>query len=175
MKKTFLIFFSIFALIVNISLAADIRIAVVDVKEILKESKAAKDLKEKLDSGKKRFIDQRKKEESKIRKAEQELINQKNIVASDVFKKKTQEFEQKYLTARKNVTEKAVALENNFKEELVKVQKEALEIISDIARKEKYDIVFDYNQVLFNNPKFDITREVMKQINRSMPRVGSIK
>jgi Skp family chaperone for outer membrane proteins len=174
MKKFIFTAVSIILLLSASAHSQSLNVAVVDMKRILKESEAAKDLKGKLQSSKSKYIEKRKNEEDNIRLAQETLISQKNVVAADIFQQKQQEFQDNLIKAQRRVQEKAAKLENSFKTELVKVQTKTLEIVSELSKQNSYDLVLDYNQILYNDSKLDITDEVMKRLNKSLSKVGSI-
>ena len=85
MKSRFLNFFLIlfFATIVN---ATAEKIIIVDINSLIANSKAGQSIKSKLKEEKDSLVKQFKKKEEDLKKQEQKLVSQKNVLSEEEFK-----------------------------------------------------------------------------------------
>ena len=163
-----IILIAILALLPHISVANDtaqqtlINIAVVDVQQLMNESKAAKSIQS---QGK----DLRKKYQKKIETLESDLkAAEKKVV--DAGKEKDQE---KFIETRKNFQKELIDSQKEFREinqkldtaiakALNELRDEIVDIVDDMTMDNHYDLVITRADVITVSKNIDITADVMK-------------
>lgn len=147
------------------------QIAVVNIQYVMKESTAAKNVREQLENKQKTFqADITKKEES-LQKEDKELAKQKSVLAKAAFDEKLKAFRTKATDVQKDVQSKKTMLDSAFEHSLNDIQKVVTDIISDISKEKGFVIAIPTSQILFADTKLDISSEVLERLNKKLPKL----
>lgn len=148
---------------------AETPFAVVDVQKILEESDAAKAVEKQLKSHRETLQAEFSKHEDDLRSKEKDLLEKRSSLSQEDFAKEGEKFEEQLLETRKLVQKRKQALEKAINLTRAKLQTEIVKIVSEIAEKEGYQVVFSKKQIVIVEKAIDITDEVMDRINKSIP------
>jgi Skp family chaperone for outer membrane proteins len=143
-------------------------IGILDVRMILLDSDAAKSLKPQIDKLAKGFQQEVRDRESTLRKAEQELIGQRSILAPEAFVKRRREFEERAKTARREVQIRKRELDRAVTDAKNKIRVAMFQIAKDVANENKINIVMAKSAVLMSKIELEITAETMKRLNKKL-------
>ncbi len=147
-------------LISGAAVAADYKIAVVDVDRIMRESgpslRATKKLEKEFENRRnemQRITTQGKSLEALLDKnglheAERKAKERELVKLNQDFQRLQREFNEDRNT--------------RMNEEIAAIQERARQAIRQIAESEKYDLVFQENEILFRSSRMDITEKVIK-------------
>jgi len=142
-KKCLFIFF--FVLLFNITYISNSHsqsnIAILDVLSLLKESKAAKSMKDQLDKVAKEYSDAEKKKAKEIQKKEEELLRQKSTLTPEAFSDRKNAFEKTVIEFNKTRDKNRRALAKAERESMVKIESAVEKIVKEIQTAEKIDVV----------------------------------
>ena len=152
--------------LLNISLAqSEEQIVYLDLDNIVSNTKAGKLIKSNLKKSKKKTLAKFEKKEKELKKIENDINKQKNILSEEELKKKLVEFRKEiniFQTDRQNVinqfNKKKVEEFNNF-------FKKITPIIQSYVSEKKIDIVLDRKNIFVASKKKDITQEIIKLID----------
>ena len=153
-------------LILNISLAhSEEQIVYLDLDNIVGNTKAGKLIISNLEKSKKSALTKFEKKEKELKKIEDDINKQKNILSEEELKKKLFEFRKEiniFQTDRQNVinqfNKKKVEEFNNF-------FKKITPIIQSYVSEKNIDIVLDKKNIFVASKKKDITQEIIKLID----------
>lgn len=148
------------------------KIVVVDVQTILDNSKAVSQIRNHVEQKNAKLQQELNELESELKKREAELIKQKDAISESEFDKEVIKFNKKVTKAQKKIQESKVKLEQSHSKAISKVNEVALDIIEEISMKQNYLLVLPSNQVLFANEKLNITSEVLKLLDKKIPKVN---
>ncbi|MBI4031452.1 MAG: OmpH family outer membrane protein [Proteobacteria bacterium] len=147
------------------------KIAVVDVEKLLKDSKAA-------DSIEKQLIERREKlkekvlaQEKNLRETEQSIVDQKAKLSKEDFEKKKKEFEKQLIEARQQLQKDKRGLEKSAGMAIDELRRNIVEIIAEMADKEKYDLVITRQNVVLAVKSMEITEPVMTELNKRVDKI----
>jgi outer membrane protein len=158
----------LFAMGVNVSQAADtsgLKVAVVNVQQVLQQSPRVADLSKKLEN-------EFKARQTKINDEQKSLQDQ-----LDKFKKESPTMSQKDRDAtqkriaseRSDLVKQVVAYQQDLQKEQNKIMQSILNdlngIVSRIAKAQSYNLVLDAQAVIFAADGNDITKDVAKEFN----------
>ena len=167
MKKTFVLALLAFALVTMATAAhAEFRIATVDINRILNESKEAQAKKSELDAASasaKKDLDQRR---ASLQATEKKLKDSGTSTTSkeaETFRAQAREF----VRLAKDTEEK---LRGEFVKSNKALTEKTLRIVEAYAKKNAIDLVLDKSEkvrgaVMFRAAPFDITNEIIAQVN----------
>ena len=116
-------------------------VIVVDSTQVLRASKAAKDIQGQIDKQMAAYSKQVSQQENQLQQMRDELERQRTVLAPDVFNNRMREYQQRYELLDRSVQGKRKALQQSYNEAMAKVENTALQIISDLAKERKANLV----------------------------------
>ena len=152
--------------LLNISLVhSEDQIAYLDLDNIVSNTKAGKLIINNLEKSKKSALTKFEKKEKELKKIEDDINKQKNILSEEELKKKLVEFRKEiniFQTDRQNLinefNKKKVQEFNNF-------FKKITPIIQSYVSEKNIDIVLDRKNIFIASKEKDITKEIIKLID----------
>lgn len=145
--------------------------AVVDYQRILRDSRAARSIREQVEGRRKLYLDQLSKQEQKLAEEDKALAAQRSVLAADVFTQKRREFEAKVLELQKLGQERRRQLDNVSALALNQVRQALIELIGALSDARGFNLVLPSSELLLFSPKIDITEEVLGSLDRKLPSV----
>ncbi len=175
MLKKFSLMISAFLLSINVagySYAADatpaagqIKVAVVNVQQVLQQSPKVAELSKKLEA-------QFKARQTKIageQKALQDALDKFKKESPTMSQKQRDDMQKKIASDRSDLVKQVVAYQQDLQKEQNKIMQNILGdlngIVSKIAKNQSYSLVLDSQAVIFAVDGNDITKDVAKQFN----------
>ncbi len=146
-------------------------VGILDVRFVLQESNAAKSLQLQIDKLRKGFQQEIRRRESALRKAEQELLGQRSILAPEAFTQRRRQFEEQAKTAQREVQIRKRALDRTVAIAKNKIRVAMFEIAKAVADEKKINIVLAKSGVLMSKKELEITAETIKRLNKKLPSV----
>jgi len=146
-------------------------IAVVNIQQVMKDSTAAKSVREQLESKQKNFQSEITKKEEELQKEDKELTKQKTVLAKAAFDDKLRAFRTKATDVQKDVQSKKALLDSAFEHSLNDIQKVVTDIISDISKEKGFVIAVPTSQILYADKSLDISSEVLDRLNKKLPKL----
>ncbi|TAH32718.1 MAG: OmpH family outer membrane protein [Alphaproteobacteria bacterium] len=171
MKKIIVLLMAVFLLSPVLAQAADtpaekpLKIAVVDLQAVLKDSKAGKNIQDQLDKLRKSFQDEFAKQEEKLRGQDQELNKQRASISADDFAKKRREFEKSVADAQRSAQDKRKQLEMAMGKATQELQGKIFQIVGKIAEDKGVTLVLTRSQVFLAQRTADITKDVIANLD----------
>ena len=168
--KHFIKYFSIsIFLIFSSDLLAEEKIAILDLKFVLNESKAGKGaqdfLKKSFNDNAKKFADI----EKSLKKEESDLLGKKNILSKEEYTKKSDSLRKKvidYQSQRRSSLDKIATQRAKSREALMK----KIEPIVDTYIKENnISIVMDKKNMIGGLTEYDITQVIIDKLDKVLP------
>jgi outer membrane protein len=146
-------------------------IVIVDVTQILRESKGARDIQAQIDKQTEAYTKDVSAQENELHRMQDELERQRTVLAPEAFNTKTREYQQRFEALDRGVQMKRQTLQQTYSEAMTKVEATALQIIADIAGERRANLVLSKAAVLFEAPGLDITSEVIRRLDQKLPAV----
>lgn len=150
-------------------------IAVLDYQRILRISLAAQDVRNKIETYRKKYRDRFTAEERQIREKTDKLRAQRTILSASAFASKRTQYEQEIRALQRRIQAKKLAMDNAFKNSMADIQRALVPIVREITRQEGYNLVVDSSNVLFAAKTIDITEQVLIRLNKKLPAVAMQK
>ena len=146
-------------------------IGIVDVQKILRDSQASRSLRPQIEELRKNYQTSVRKRETELRKASQELQRQRAILSSQAFAKRRNDYEEKARKAQVDFQQRKRRIDNAYGAAMRVIQKSMVVAAAKIAEERNFDIVLPKSLVLLADQKLDITGEVLRRIDESLPSV----
>jgi Skp family chaperone for outer membrane proteins len=144
-------------------------VAVVDVQYILGAAAATRSIQEQLDRQRAAYQDEINKREADLRKQDQDLTQQRAVLAPEAFQQRRRDFESKVQDVQKEVQARKGQLDQAFADSMGKVREQLLGVVSELAREVKADMVIAKNAIYLVEPRNDLTREALARLDRKFP------
>ena len=146
-------------------------IAIVDLNLILSESKAAK-------GATKDFENIQKDTESEIVESDKlmleernKLIEQQSVIAPEAFEVKAQDYEKKLQNYQAEKQNKLRKLEGVLQQARNEILENVKPILEELSKELGVTVILEKNSVLLSATNMDITDEVIKKLNKELPKI----
>ena len=160
MKKFLLVFF----LLISFNSNAD-DLVIVDIDYILTNSKIGKSTNTNLQNSKKKMLDNFKKQETKFRESEKQVLSKKNILSEDEFKKEIKKLKDEVGTYRDKKKKTLDDYRVKREKEYTKLYKKINDILIEYSKKNNIKTVIDKKYVLISKAETDITKQIIKLVD----------
>tara|TARA_Y200000002_G_scaffold318657_1_gene277684 strand:- start:243 stop:779 length:537 start_codon:yes stop_codon:yes gene_type:complete len=166
-------------IIISISIAPSVLMAdypntsigVIDVNKILSDADASITAAEQIEEIAKEIENEIKLSDEEIIKEQNSLIESQSIMAPEAFESKRNEYEnkvQKYNNERQSKLMKIDELIAVSRNEILSAMKPILE---EVSNEKGITIILEKASIMLNAEKMDITNEVLKKLNKSLPTI----
>ena len=146
-------------------------IGFIDERLLFNESAAAKSIRPQIDRLRKELQREIRDRESSLRKAEQELLGQRSILANEAFAKRRREFEKRARKEQLEVQTRKRAIDRALADAVNQIRIAFLKIAKDVATENNINIVMTKSSVLMSMNNLEITSETMKRLNKKLPKI----
>jgi len=162
MKKLALALLVITSLLLTPVLAAELRIGVVDVEEIVNKSPEYKRIEDNL---KKKSEDlgrplQQKEQELGRQVAEFQKQAESGVIKADAKQRKEEELQKKFQEIQKSKSDAARTFQQHYEAAMKPLMDKFNRAVEEVANDEKLDIVFPKTGIYLRNKSLDITEKV---------------
>ena len=169
MKYLVKFFVVTFLLLICTHVSAEQKVAYLDMKFVLNNSKAGKGaqdfLQKSFKENQKKFLD----EENALKNKENDLLAQKTILTKKEYQKKSDDLRKKvrdYQSQRRTALEKITSQRTEARQKLL----EKLDPILQVYIKENnISIVLDKKNIVMGNTDLDITNIIAAKLNKELP------
>jgi Skp family chaperone for outer membrane proteins len=148
---------------------AAVVVVVVDMTQIMREAKAAKDIQAQIEGAMNAYSGEVAKQEGGLKELRDELERQRTVLAPEVFNAKSQEYQQRYAALDRDVQTKRQEMQQTYSEAMTKVETAALQIVADVAKERKANMVVAKAALLYMDDAFDVTPEVTRRLDEKFP------
>ena len=162
-KKIFTILIVSFAFI-NPSYSQD-KIFYLDLDKVVTNTKAGKSIIEELEKSKKAALKKFEQKEKDLKKIEDEINKQKNIISEEELKKRLGEFRKEVANFRQNRQKLINDFNQKRKAEFGKFFKKITPILESYVTDKNIDILLDKKNIFLASKKRNITQEIIKIID----------
>ncbi|MCX7822028.1 MAG: OmpH family outer membrane protein [Syntrophobacterales bacterium] len=149
---------------------AEQKIGFFDLEKVLSTSQWGKSVQEKLkkEEGQIRSQLQTKQEELSKMRDEVQTKQGSGKAADEAKKQKMKEFEQKRQEAEHFLFESNKKLQNLSEQLMKPLIDKIMEIVKDIAKKEKYDLVLEARRsgMIYGDDKYDLTQKIIQELDK---------
>ena len=146
-------------------------IGVIDLNKILSDADAAINAAEQIEEIAKEIENEIKLSDEEIIKEQNLLIESQSIMAPEAFESKRNEYEskvQKYNNERQSKLVKIDELIAVSRNDILNAMKPILE---EISNEKGITIILEKASIMLNAEKMDLTNEVLKKLNKSLPTI----
>ena len=173
MKPFYLL--AIFVLFTGLNLQAETypntSIAIVDLNLILSDSKAAKGATKDFEKIQKDTESEIVESDKSMLEERNKLIEQQSIIAPEAFEVKAQDYEKKLQNYQSEKQNKLRKLENVLQTARNEILENVKPILEELSQELGVTVILEKNSVLLSATNMDITDEVIKKLNKQLPKI----
>ncbi len=146
-------------------------VAVVNYQRLLREAKAARQIREEIEARRRRYQEEIKAKEQALLEKEREITRQRSLLSPEAFAKKRREFEREAAAVQREVQERRRQLDAASASAYAEVRNAIIEVVGELAEERGFNLVLPSTAVLLFSPRLDLTEEVLAGIDARLPRV----
>ena len=167
MKKIFYFFF-IINLIININTSyANDKIVFIDLDLVLKKTLLGSSILSNLENLNNQNIEELKKKESELKKADEEIKSKQNIISKEEFDKEINILREKLSNYRKIKDQMVANLDKKKRDELNNFFNKINPIIQKHMENNSIDILLERKNVFIGNSNSDITEIIIVEVDKN--------
>ncbi|HKW55108.1 MAG TPA: OmpH family outer membrane protein [Stellaceae bacterium] len=169
------------AVVVSLAVVAPLRaqspplpapvILIVDLQQILQDAKAAKGVQAIINQEYSSYTKEVAQQEDELQKARAELERQRTILAPDAFNTRARDLQQRYDELGQVVQGRRQSLQQSLNEAMVQVKNAALQVIADIVKERKANLVIEKQAVVFEADGMDVTADAVARLDQKLTSV----
>ena len=168
-RKNFLFYLSLIFFFTGLLNAE--QIVYINIEKIMKESKAGKQIIEKITKSNEININKFKKIEENLRLQEKDLLAKKNVISEDEFQKKYEKLKKEiseYRTKRQDIinetTKKRIEASAEFSNRIKP-------ILGDYASQNNIAIIVQKKNIIMGKKELDITDDILKIVDKEISKI----
>tara|TARA_E500000178_G_scaffold343674_1_gene390787 strand:+ start:72 stop:653 length:582 start_codon:yes stop_codon:yes gene_type:complete len=141
------------------------RVGIIDLSEVLRQSQATINVRDLLDEKRAEFQEQFAAREVQLLSREKSLKSKRDIMSKEAYEADVRLFQDEVAKVQREIQQKRKSLDNAFQQAQDKLRNLAIEIVGDIAKEQKLDLVANRSNVLVFRNQLDLTKIVLARLN----------
>ena len=141
------------------------RVGIIDLSEVLRQSQATINVRDLLDEKRAEFQEQFAAREVELLSREKSLKSKRDIMSEEAYEAEVRLFQDEVAEVQREIQQKRKSLDNAFQQAQDKLRNLAIEIVGDIAKEQKLDLVANRSNVLVFRNQLDLTKIVLARLN----------
>ena len=141
------------------------RVGIIDLSEVLRQSQATINVRDLLDEKRAEFQEQFAAREVQLLSREKSLKSKRDIMSKEAYEAEVRLFQDEVAEVQREIQQKRKSLDNAFQQAQDKLRNLAIEIVGDIAKEQKLDLVANRSNVLVFRNQLDLTKIVLARLN----------
>jgi len=146
-------------------------ILIVDLQQILQDAKAAKGVQAVINQEYSSYTKEVAQQEDELQKSRTELERQRTVLAPEAFNTRARDLQQRYDELGQIVQGRRQALQQSLNEAMGKVKNVALEVVADIVKERKANLVVEKQAVVFEAEGMDVTADAIARLDQKLASV----
>ena len=147
------------------------KIAIVDIQSILRDSLSSKEARKKMDAIALQEQKVLSNEENKLRKEDQELQQQRSILAPDVYLQRQQKLQKEIRKLQKRSRNLNQVLDKSFRRTINKIQIVLLDELRKLTQELNINMILPRSQIVIAVDDFEITDLALQRLNKRLPSI----
>ena len=141
------------------------RMALIDLEGVLRASNGTLRVRELLDEQRLLFQAEFAEREAGLQQAERRLQTARDSISEEEFSDRLSAFEDEVALIQREIQYRREALDLAFQDAQARLRQIAIEIVADIAREQKLDLVLKENSTMVFRPGLNISEEVLRRLD----------
>ena len=147
-------------------------IGVLGIPDIMRASAAAQQIEKTIGERREKLNEDAQKEQAAWRDLQQALANQRAGLSADQIRAKERELQDRITNAQKTFRDRNRIIQESGQFGLAQIERMLIAVIRQVAESRGMNLVLHRAQVALNVNEFDITEQVVEQLNKALPTVS---
>jgi outer membrane protein len=145
--------------------------AVIDYQRILRDARAARAVRDQVESRRRLYQDEIAKEEQRLHDVDKELASQRSALSPEAFASRRAAFEGDVADVQRMAQERRRELDQAAAAALSEVRSAMIQVVGELADTRGFNLVVPSSGLLLFSPQIDLTNEVMARLDATLPNV----
>ena len=141
------------------------RIGLIDLEGVLRAASGTARVRELLDEQRLRFQREFSAKETSLQETERRLLSERDLLSDEAFAERLSAFEAEVATIQKEIQYRREAIDAAFQEAQQSLRRVAIEIVTEVAREKRLDLVLNKESALIFRPDLNISDEVLTRLD----------
>lgn len=147
-------------------------IGVLGIPEIMRASTAAQQVEKTIGERREKLNEDAQKEQIVWREMQQSLANERSKLSADQIRAREKDLQDRITTAQKTFRDRNRIIQEAGQYGLAQIERMLVAVIRQVAESRGMNLVLHRAQVALNVNEFDITEQVVEQLNKVLPSVA---
>ena len=153
------------------SASLSVNFAVVNYQKIFRDATATRSIGPQIAKVKKHFETQFKEIQKKLQSAEQDLQSQRTILSPEAYAEKQKAFKNQVNSVQRDVQTVQQLVARAEGDAYKSVRQTFHQITEELAKERSFELIFPRSGLIHVDPRYDISDEVLKRLNKRLPSV----
>ena len=141
------------------------RVGIIDLSDVLRQSQATINVRDLLDEKREEFQEQFAAREVDLLSREKSLKSNRDVMSKEAYASEVRLFQDEVAEVQREIQQKRKSLDNAFQKAQDKLRNLAIELVGEIAKEQKLDLVANRSNVLVFRNQLDLTKIVLARLN----------
>ena len=143
----------------------------ISVPDVMRASTAAQEIERVIGERRRKLNDDAQKEQAAWRDIQQQLGAQRGNASQDQLRAKERELQERITSAQRKFRDRNRVIQEALQYSLAQIERTLAGVLQQVAASHGMNMVLHRAQVALNTPDFDVSQEVVDQLNRILPSV----
>jgi len=143
----------------------------ISVPDIMRASTAAQEIERVIGERRRKLNEDAQKEQASWRDFQQQVGAQRGNVTQDQLRIKERDLQERITTAQRKFRDRNRVIQEALQYSLAQIERTLAGVLQQVAASHGMNMVLHRAQVALNTPEFDLSQEVVDQLNRILPAV----
>lgn len=145
--------------------------AVIDYQQILRDSRAARAIRDQVESRRRLYQEQIAQEEQRLHEADKDLASQRAALSPDDFAERRATFESQVAEVQRMAQERRRQLDQVASAAFNEVRAAMIQVLNELSDARGFNLVVPTSGLLLFSPQIDITGDVLARLDIKLPNI----
>jgi Skp family chaperone for outer membrane proteins len=146
-------------------------VGLISVPDVMHASTAAQAIERAIGERRQKLNEDAQKEQAAWRDLQQQLVSQRGSATADQLRTKERELQERISSAQRKFRDRNRIIQEALQYSLAQIERTLGSVLQQVAASRGMNMVFHRAQVALNIPEFDVSQEVVNQLNTILPSV----
>jgi Skp family chaperone for outer membrane proteins len=140
-----------------------------DIDAVMRQSTAMQNINTQAERQRTALQNDAQRQENELRRADEELATQRNVLSQDAFNQRRRQFEDRVAAAQQQIQNRRRNLEQSYADAAGRVQQALTAAVEEVMNENEYQMVLPNSVLFMARSALDISGEVSRRLNRRLP------
>lgn len=146
-------------------------VMVIDTGKIMAEARAMNSIRDQIDQIRSNYQAEIKREEDELRRADQEMAQQRQVLSPEAFNQRRQDLQQRASALQVKARTRRTQLDQALRDAVQVVRNRLLKIVEAVAQRHGANVVVQKSDLVYADDRMEFTDEVLAQLDAELSTV----